>query len=246
MREDNRVIQSLWVGPLTTMERLCIRSFQANGHEFHLYTYGDVGEVPSGTIIKDANEILPEVKANEFGCPAQASNLFYYALMIKNGGWFVDMDVVCLKPFDFEEEYVFYRDQGETTITWAIVKAPANSPIAHHCYDWVMEMSLDRIQSLKYQEIGPHHTQWVIPRFGLERFAPRGYVFDPVGCTHITSLVDPTVTWDLSRSYGLHLFHGAWNNGHEAFAVPGSEILQTDHQYPEGCLYEQLKRRYLR
>ncbi len=34
------VFQSLWIGAeLSAMEQLSIRSFLANGHEFHLYTY---------------------------------------------------------------------------------------------------------------------------------------------------------------------------------------------------------------
>lgn len=58
---SNRVIQSLWVhGRLSPMERLCIRSFLAHGHEFHLYAYGPLEGVPEGTRVVDAREILPE------------------------------------------------------------------------------------------------------------------------------------------------------------------------------------------
>ncbi len=54
------IIQSLWIGSrLSTMEKLCIVSFIKQGHAFHLYTYGEVAEVPQGTIVKDANEIIP-------------------------------------------------------------------------------------------------------------------------------------------------------------------------------------------
>ena len=53
-------IQSLWIGErLSTIERLSIQSFLTNGHEYHLYVYSDVGEVPSGVVLKDASSIIP-------------------------------------------------------------------------------------------------------------------------------------------------------------------------------------------
>ena len=54
------VIQTMWIGPrLSTMEQLCIKSFLRNGHPFHLYVYEEVEDVPQGTVVLDANEILP-------------------------------------------------------------------------------------------------------------------------------------------------------------------------------------------
>jgi hypothetical protein len=241
--DSNKVIQSLWIGPLSTMERLCIRSYQANGHEFHLYTYGDLDGVPAGTIIEDGNEILPEAQIKRFKHVAQFSNFFYYALLMKKGGWFVDMDNVCLKHYDFADDYVFYRDIEESTISFAVVKAPVNSPVACYCYDVVDQLTQAQLDTMCYQTIGPVLTREAVPKFGLERYVPRGYVFDPICWNRTAQLVNPAAKWDLSRSYSLHLFHGAWNNGVESYAHSMSP--QTDVKYPDGCLYEQLKRRYL-
>ena len=47
----SEVIQALWIGPsLSSMERLAVRSFLANGHEVHLYAYGEVEGVPEGIV----------------------------------------------------------------------------------------------------------------------------------------------------------------------------------------------------
>ena len=55
----SNIIQSLWVGgELSKMEQLCAKSFVDNGHTYHLYTYGDVKNIPEGVIIKDGNEIV--------------------------------------------------------------------------------------------------------------------------------------------------------------------------------------------
>lgn len=60
---QNKVIQGLWVGgELSLMEQLSIQSFLKNGHEYHLYTYEDIKNIPPGTTVKDGNEILPADK----------------------------------------------------------------------------------------------------------------------------------------------------------------------------------------
>ena len=65
------VIQSLWVGDrLRTMERLCISSYLRNGHDFHLYTYNPVEGIPDGTVVKDANEVMPNI-VDQFRFTAQ-------------------------------------------------------------------------------------------------------------------------------------------------------------------------------
>ena len=244
MREDNKIIQSLWIGPMTTMERLSIRSYQANGHEFHLWTYAPIDGVPSGTIIRDGNEIVPEERIKTFPHLAQFSNFFCYALLNK-GGWFVDLDNVCLMPYDFPEEYIFYRDANYSTITFAVAKSPANSPLMQYCYNLLDRLSPAELAAMPYQACGPELMKHAVPQFGLDQFAKSGYTFDPIRWDRTADLVNPNAKWNLTRSYSAHLFHGAWNGGCQAWAVKGASILNTDGAYPEGCLYEKLKRRYL-
>ena len=110
---DNKVVKSLWLGSaLTNLERMCINSFIKNGHEFHLYTYNNILGVPLGAVIKDANEIID---AKEIFCYRDPqhngsfsafSNWFRYKMLYELGGYWVDMDMTCLKPFDFEEEHL--------------------------------------------------------------------------------------------------------------------------------------------
>lgn len=101
-----RVVQSLWIGDaLSKVEQISINSFLRNGYEFHLYTYSPISNIPQDVVIKDAREILPE---NEIFKPyGTFSDLFRYKLLLDKGGWWVDLDAVCLKPFDFDRFYVF-------------------------------------------------------------------------------------------------------------------------------------------
>ena len=128
-------VASLWIGkPLTAVERLCITSFLANGHPFHLYVYEEIGNIPAETTIRDAREILPENKVFSQSYDGGSnsitgfSDMFRYELLLKHGGWWVDMDVICLRPLDFPEEIVF-GNHDEGGIMNTIIKFPSGHPL---------------------------------------------------------------------------------------------------------------------
>src|SRR5437763_16269280 len=130
----NRIIQGLWIGPkLSIMEQLSIASFLQNGHDYHLYIYNELPNVPKGAVIRDASEILPASAIFQYkDRPSYAgfSNFFRYKLLLERGGWWADSDVVCLRPFDFPDEYVFGSElthQGDEVPNVGFVKAPAGS-----------------------------------------------------------------------------------------------------------------------
>lgn len=108
-----KVVQSLWVGnPLTDIETYCIRSFQNAGHEFHLYTYGNVENIPKGVVIKDGNEIMPEKELFQLKSTfLPFSDIFRYKMLYEKGGYWVDMDLICIKKLNFKEPYVFSSER---------------------------------------------------------------------------------------------------------------------------------------
>lgn len=104
------IMQSLWIGDaLSNLERLCVQSFLANGHAFHLYAYADIDGVPAGATLKDAGDILPAsaIYRHRRGSLALFADWFRWELLHRHGDWWVDMDVVCLKRFDFADAVVF-------------------------------------------------------------------------------------------------------------------------------------------
>ena len=154
----NQIIQGLWVGnELSVMEQLSIASFLRNGHEYHLYVYEDVKHIPPGTSIKDGNEILPASRIFQYKQQvsyAGFSNFFRYKLVLERGGWWVDTDTICLKPFDFEAEYVFSSEfaMGQEFINSGILKAPAGSELM--AYAWRVCETKDP-EHLVWGETGP-------------------------------------------------------------------------------------------
>src|SRR5262245_26326073 len=101
-------IQSLWLGEVTTMERLSMTSFLQNGHDYHLFAYGPLTNLPHGVELIDANEVIPSgsVFRDSRGGFSSFSNYFRYKLLLDRGGWWADTDVVCLQPFSSSSNHL--------------------------------------------------------------------------------------------------------------------------------------------
>ena len=146
--KDNKIIHGMWIGThLSPMELLTLHSFTFFGHEFHLWAYDDLSkyEFPRGVRLRNAEEIIPRnavfakssldpetgVGRHSFGAPF--SDLFRYKLLLKHGGIWVDMDVTCLRPFDFAGEYVFRPHR--VGVVGTILKCPAGSTLMRKVYE---------------------------------------------------------------------------------------------------------------
>jgi hypothetical protein len=232
------VVQSLWMGgPLTEMERLCIRSFVSSGHPFHLYTYGDVFSIPDGAILVDANEIIP--KAESFmvrGGYSSFSDFFRWKLVRDRGGWWVDTDTVCLRPFDFPGEYVFVGGLGapgsDDCVSSGMFKAPKGSPITQWAREQCQRMDPG---TMPWGEAGPPLITKAVHKFNLTSAIVSGSMFFPVFYTEapraFTDIYVPRIAKDC---YSIHLFNEMWR-------LAGAD---KNASYPESSLYEQLKKKF--
>ena len=150
MKNKADTIHSLWIGQhLSNIELLTLRSFIAHGHDFHLWVYEKISTpLPPQVVIRDANEIIPVDKIfrykykNQFGHGKGSlggfSDIFRYKLLYEHGGWWVDMDVTCIKPFDFNEPYVF-RTHQKLKVVGNIMKCPTKSELMKLCYEKAIE-----------------------------------------------------------------------------------------------------------
>ena len=183
------IIQSLWIGDdLTNLEKLCIQSFLDHGHKFHLYTYTNIGGIPAGAMIKDGNEILPEsaIFRNRGGSVAGFSDWFRYALLVKRGGIWMDMDMVCIRAFDFDDE-ILLVNVGEGLLTTAVIGMPPN-----HSMMVALEKSCrehKKREGSKFGEVGgPVVITRFIDQFGLRKYAKPYTHFvplEPNQCFHL-------------------------------------------------------------
>src|ERR1700693_4359840 len=95
MRPENKIVRGMWIGErLTNIQKLCIRSFQDHGHEFHLYVPIDipVAGIPEGTVVHQIAEVAPLGSRNHFANDANFSDWFRVNMIYQLGGWYVDMD----------------------------------------------------------------------------------------------------------------------------------------------------------
>jgi hypothetical protein len=269
MTPDNRIIQGLWIGPtLSVMEQLSIRSFLANGHEYHLYVYDTPDGVPEGTVLKDANEIIPRDRIWRYkqegffkGSISGFSEQFRYNLLHRRGGWWVDSDVVCLRPFDHPGEVVIassYEGRHGVLPCTFVLKFPAGGPCTEYLVKTADRPDPDQIGCL---EIGPMLVQKMVRELGLQSCTAPPHHFAPLNWRGLAfRLVYKPAPWNLRSayryfywrwhwvfhpdsapgrirrsSYGVHLWNEFWRN----------LGLDKNETYASGCLYERLKRKYL-
>jgi mannosyltransferase OCH1-like enzyme len=234
--ESNRIIQGLWIGSgLSVMERLSIISFLRNGHEYHLYTYNDLPHVPDGVVIKDANRVLPASAIFQYkDRPSYAgfANYFRYQLLLERGGWWADTDVVCLRPFDFAPEYVFASEAagGRIVVNNGVIKAPAESEIMA-CAVGVCQTK--RPDQLVWGETGPKLLTELVRKYRLDEYQQPYEVFCPIEDWH--KVLEPYVAAIPETAYAIHLWNSMWQFGNQ----------DKNAKYHPGCLYEQLKTKYL-
>jgi len=162
MNESNKIVHGLWIGnTLSIIEQLCIRSYISCGHSFYLWLYEPLqGELPPEVHVKNASEIIPREQVfcyrntNQFGHGkgsfAGFSDIFRYKLLYEKGGWWTDMDVVCLKPLDFDAAYVF-RNHHDFPVIGNIMKCPQGSELMKACFDEAT------------QQVTDENTDWNLP-----------------------------------------------------------------------------------
>jgi len=237
-----RVVQGLWIGSdLSLMERTSIGSFLAHGHEFHLYTYGDVGNIPAGTKVMDAAAILPRSSIFSYqadrhkGSLAGFANLFRFKLLATQGGLWTDLDVVCLKPFDFDG-HVFSSermlDLGRVVPTITVVGAPDGPSVFFaECFAEAAAMDPTRI---KMRENSSLLVERLIPQHDLGQHVRKPEVFGPIGWwewRRLVSVPEPR----LPDAHAVHLWHEMWR----------IEGMDKNRMYPPDTLYGRFQEAYL-
>jgi hypothetical protein len=257
------VVQSLWVGDeISNVERLCLQSFIKNGYDFHLFTYGEIKELPKGVKICDANSIIPKSEVFTFygGSYAGFADWFRYELLYKKGGLWVDMDVVCLKPFDFDDDFVFgWQDCDFVNI--AVLKFPKAHPLAsvlaERCKDPNKILPGDsfkiKVKKLKRKYLqgnrrnnvkwgesgGPKGFTSLLKEMNLLHFAKPFTCFYPVQPKCWKSFFDDTFKGNMdffAGSYAVHL----WNE-----AIRRNKKFDKNGIFSEDSVFETLKRKYL-
>ncbi|WP_316759885.1 glycosyltransferase [Pedobacter aquatilis] len=259
---SNQKIQSLWIGgKLSKVERLCIQSFLDYGHEFHLYTYEEIDNIPKGAKILDARLIMPEDSIFRYkegwakGSVSGFADVFRLLMVQKYGGWWVDMDIICLKKLDMDEDTVFCTSfEGEygSILNNCAFKLPADSFFIESCLSSIKTIDLN---NMSFGKAGPFLFQSKVKELSLEKYVTPYEYFNPISWKNVGELVLGKISKQnkikeflrpllkpntmpgrrLSpKSYTIHLWNEVWN----------TMGFDKDGSYHQDSLIEKLKRKH--
>ena len=214
--DDNRIIHGLWIGrELSRLEQLTLRSFVRFGHEFHLWVYDEIETpLPVGVSLRDASRILPRERIfktagidPETGVGRNAyppfSDLFRYKLLYDQGGIWVDMDVTCLRRFDFTEEYLFRPHR--LGMVGNVMKCPQGSELMRSAFEEVDAVANEDIAWLTPNRILNKHVE----RLELGRYIRK----DISNEDHWLDAIRPFVESDAripNHWYAIHWVNEFW------------------------------------
>jgi len=223
------IINFLWIGnKLGKLEQLTLHSFLQNGHVPHLWLYDkNCRDIPSGVVVRDAESIVSKEKVFSYtgygdcrkGSYGGFSDIFRYHLLYKEGGWYCDMDVTCLKSFNeiMNTPYLF-RPHNSCGAVGNIMKCPANSAFLSSCIE-----ETERL-------ITANNGMWVLPvqilKRNIDKFNLTDYIA-PVnwfGCDNIEDIqkyIDIGSGFDrqILPKFALHWCNEAISTGQWNFLI---------------------------
>jgi hypothetical protein len=220
-------VRSLWVGPeLPSAHAACIASFLRVGHPFELFVYGEVRGVPPGVLLRRAEDIVPssrvfrygEIAGKGVGGLSGFSNLFRYALLVKEGGYWADTDEFCLKPFPTDSVVISSerRRDGVVLPTCGVLKCPAGHSLAHFCFDMADHADPS---TLPHGATGPLLVGKAVERLRMQSSVAAPEVFCEVDWHDYEALMRPGRPTD--RACGLHLWGEMWRRQAGGIPWPG-------------------------
>ncbi len=240
--EDDTTMQSLWIGErLSKIELLAIQSFLSNGHEYHLYVYSDVGEVPSGVILKDAASIIPRnLIFTTRGSLSIFSDWFRNELLFARGGYWGDLED-CSKA---NPALMRFPKGHEITRALADVGKEPNRQMP---YDTAADRRRKLIRKyvlgnrrnrVEWGEAGPVGITKLLKHHRLLKLAKPYYYFHPIHFSFWRCAWDDTFRDGLGpfqASYCIHL----WNE-----KIRRGGAMNKNGPFPRHSLIQQLASRY--
>jgi len=156
-----------------------------------------------------------------------ARGLVYYAAWLKDSGR--NLGTAASKAKLFASEIV---NQAEVVAS-AILKAPAKSEAM--AYAWAVCQS-KQPENLVWGETGPRLVAEAVKKFSLEAYRQPADVFCPLGYADWRKVIEPDALLRFNESTrAIHLWNEMWRDSGQ----------DKNAAYDPGCLYEQLKQRYL-
>lgn len=244
-----------------------MKSFLYHGHKVELYTYEDIPDVPDGVTLIDANEVLDQSKVFVYGDKIGAgrgsvagfANYFRYQMLYHSeDAFWVDMDVLCLKPFEFDQDLVFGW-QDEYYINNAVIgtrkhKHNLFDELITYCEDpfkikhwdgWKLSVRKllrsvvrkNNTEHIPWGLTGPRALTGYVKKLGLEEYSVRENKFYPIKLKEWKKIFfEPANEIEslISDSYAIHLWHEKMRR----------EKFNKNAHFDTNSIFERLAKRY--
>lgn len=244
-------LHSLWVGPrLDYLERLCLASAKATGHDFTLWSYEPekLQGVPPGTDLRDAADVMPRdrlLRYRDSGSVALGANLWRIELLAKGLGCWVDMDFIFLGGLRAHEGFLFGIEHADS-INNAVIYAPPHSALVSDLqgllradrpppwwgprnrlkyYWWRMKKGAMGLDDFPWGTFGPGMLTYAIRKNGLFGHAQSADVFYPVRYQDAQKLYEPAHVVEAmltDRTLAIHMWHSRLQGLRDAPPPPDS------------------------
>ena len=113
-------------------------------------------------------------------------------------------------------------------------KVPPGSQVMQLAWEACERMNTSE---LKWSQCGPTLLRQLIDKCSLEDCVKPWTTFCPIHFAYWEQMLDESVSWTFDdTTHAIHLWNELWRRAGQ----------DKDARYPAGCLYEQLKQRYLR
>ncbi|WP_292356590.1 hypothetical protein [Mesorhizobium sp.] len=253
-------VNMLWIGDrLGRIELLSIASWLNCGHPVRLHAYQPVTNVPAGVVLVDGHAIVPfidmkRLRHRKTGSYALASDYFRYQLQLRGAGLWSDLDVVCVKPVELQEDCVFGLED-DSLINGAILYLDATLPMtleleglfhANQIPSWARMRRARKARlmrllglpvrpaDLPWGTFGPAAITALAHKHGLfTRARPRN-VFYPLHFTQARRVYDPTCSIEsilAEETLTLHLWNEALGDLRRSSPPYGSPLAKLYAQF---------------
>lgn len=273
---DRPLVAGLWIGEeLPPLAELCILSFLHHGFRFKLHTYGPVAGVPEGVELADAAGLLDESELflHHTGSLAPTADRIRYRYLAEHGGFWTDLDVACLNPEGFPEQWPWSAMQDSE---WAAVGAlgfPPGHPVPVHLerlaqdpanpmpwddaaalqwkQDWLRRTPdlLQRKIDAKWTTLGPDGFTHAARHFGiLEDAAPPSSIY-PIPYQDWKRSYDGSIGHDspeLANSWAVHLWGEKLRTSPDTIENMDRDSLVAQLMRIHGCAPAHLQKRFWR
>jgi len=156
----SELFNTFWHGrSLSPLELTCMRSFIAHGHRLRVFSYDELA-LPAGVENADARRILPAERFFTFeDSPSAFTNIFRYRMLLEQGGWWIDTDVLC-RTADIPACDYYWAEQELGQVNGAVIRFPPSDALCRRLLQ-EGERRADRLSF--WGQLGPALLTEVLP-----------------------------------------------------------------------------------